>query len=134
MPLTFVLTLQTHLLFFSYSEYLGHLRTWQHVLEELQCVVFMFISLHTCEDPHGSMHGIDISADQHLHQQGEQLRPGLGPVPVGDGRHSVRNTGTDFADRLPQTAWQQLPDGSFSLQGDNSGLTRFSSEGPLRPN
>lgn len=73
----------------------------------------------TCEDPHGPVHSIDISADQHLHQEGKQLRPGLRPVPVGNGRHGVRNTGADFTDGLPQSAWQQLPDGSFSLKGDN---------------
>lgn len=73
--------------------------------------------LQTCEDPHGPVHSTDISADQHLHQKGEQLRPGLGPVPVGDGWHGVRHAGADFADRLPQAAWQQLPDGGFGLVG-----------------
>ena len=88
----------------------------ENVHDEHQCV-FMCISLHTCEDPHGPVHSVDISADQHLHQQGEELWPGLRPIPVSDGRHSVRNTGTDFADRLPQTTGQQLPNSSFSLEG-----------------
>ena len=79
--------------------------------------VFMFIIFHTCEDPHGPVHSVDVSTDQHLHQEGEQLRPGLGPVPVGDGRHGVRYTGADLADGLPQTAGQQHPDGGFSLEG-----------------
>ena len=74
---------------------------------------------HTCENPHGPVHGTDVSADQHLHQQGEELRPGLGPVPVGDGRHGVGDTGADFADGLSQAAGQQLPDGSFSLEEEN---------------
>ena len=64
------------------------------------------------------MNSIDISANQHLHQQGEQLRPGLGPVPVGDGWHGICNTGADFADRLSQTAGQQPSNGGFSLDGD----------------
>lgn len=96
--------------------------------------VFMCIHVHTCEDPHCPVHSIDVSTDQHLHQQSEQLWPGLGPVPVGDGRHGVRNTGADFADRLPQTAWQQLPDGGFSLEGDDRSLTTFGSKSPLRSN
>lgn len=82
----------------------------------------MCVSPQTCEDPHGPVHSVDISADQHLHQKGEELRPGFRPVPVGDGRHGVRNTGADFADRLPQTTRQQLPDGCFSLEGDSKNL------------
>lgn len=82
----------------------------------------MCVSLRACEDPHGPVHSVDISADQHLHQQGEQLRPGLRPVPVGDGRHGVRNAGADFADCLPQTAWEQLSDGSFSLERDDGNI------------
>lgn len=74
------------------------------------------------------MHSIDISADEHFHQQGEELRPGLRPVPVGDGWHSVRNTGADFANRLPQAAWQQLPDCSFSLEEESRGLTTLGSK------
>lgn len=82
------------------------------------CVcVLMCTLLHTCEDPHSSVHSVDISADQHLHKQGEELRPGLRPVPVSDGRHGICNTRADFADCLPQTTRQQLPDGSFSLEG-----------------
>lgn len=80
--------------------------------------------LHTREHPHGPVHGINVSADQHLHQEGEELRPRLRPVPVGDGRHGVRNTGADFADGLPQTAGQQLPDGGFRLE-ENKSPTRF---------
>lgn len=70
----------------------------------------------TCKDPHGPVHGTDVPADQHLHQEGEELRPGLGPVPVGDGRHGVRHAGADFADGLPQAAGQQLSDGGFGLE------------------
>lgn len=60
----------------------------------------------TCEDPHGPVHGIDVTADQHFHQQVEELWPGLRPVPVGDGRHGVCDTGADFADGLSQATWQ----------------------------
>lgn len=77
----------------------------------------VFVLLHTCEDPHGSMHSIDVSTDQHLHQLVEQLRPGLRPVPVCNGWHGVSDAGADLADRLAQAAWQQLPDGCFSLGG-----------------
>lgn len=85
--------------------------------------VFMFVSQHTCEDPHGPVHGIDVSADQHLHQQCKQLWPRLRPVPVGDGRDGVRDAGTNFADGLPQSAWQQLSNGGFGLNGEDGGLT-----------
>lgn len=70
------------------------------------------------------MHSADIAADQHLHQEGKELRPGLGPVPVGDGGHSVRHAGAHFADGLPQAARQQLSDGGFGLEkaGQREGL------------
>lgn len=43
------------------------------------------MAAHTCEHSHGSVHGVDIAADQHLHEEVEELGPGLGPVPVGNG-------------------------------------------------
>ena len=73
--------------------------------------------LPTCEDPHGTVHGVDIPADQHLHQQVEELGPGLGPVPVGDGRDSVRHAGAHLADGFPEPSGKQLSDGSLSLGG-----------------
>lgn len=91
--------------------------------KETHCVIYML--LHTREHPHGPVHGINVSTDQHLHQEGEELRPRLRPVPVGDGWHGVCNTGADFADWLPQTAGQQLPDGGFCLEGNNKSPTRF---------
>lgn len=51
--------------------------------KETHCVIYML--LHTREHPHGPVHGINVSTDQHLHQEGEELRPRLRPVPVGDG-------------------------------------------------
>lgn len=63
------------------------------------------------------MNGVHLSTDQHLHQQGKELWPRLGPVPVGDGGHGVGDAGADFADRLPQPPRQQLLDGGFSLAG-----------------
>lgn len=84
------------------------------------CRCSSIIFWQTCEDPHGTMYCTDISTDQQLHQQGEELRPRLRPVPVGDGRNGVRHAGTHFADRLLQTSRQQLPNGSLSLQGYKS--------------
>ena len=68
------------------------------------------------------MHSINISTDQHLHQEREELGPRLRPVPVSNSRHRISNAGANFADRLPQTARQQLPDGSFSLKENNRSL------------
>lgn len=77
---------------------------------------------HTCEDPHSSVHGINVPADQHLHEQRKQLWPRLGPVPVSDGWDGVCNAGADLADGLPQSTRQQLSNGSFSLNGEDGGL------------
>lgn len=85
--------------------------------------VFVFVSQHTCEDPHGPVHSVDVSADQHLHQQRKQLWPRLGPVPVRDGRNGVRDAGANFADGLSQSAWQQLSNGSFGLDGEDGRRT-----------
>lgn len=61
------------------------------------------------------MHCVDIPADQHLHEEVEELGPGLGPVPVGDGGHGVGHAGAHLADGLPQPVGQQLPDCNFGL-------------------
>lgn len=70
----------------------------------------------TCKDPHGPVHGTNVAANQHFHQQGEELRPSLGPVPVCDGWHGVRDAGAHLADGFAQAAGQQAPDGGFGLQ------------------
>lgn len=81
----------------------------------------------TCEDPHGPVHGADVTADQHVHEKGEELRPGFGPVPVGDGRHSVGHAGPHLTDGLPEALGQKLPDGCLGLErerekGGNLGI------------
>ena len=70
----------------------------------------------TCQHPHGTVDGVHISAHQHLHEQVEELRPGLGPVPVCDGRHRVGHAGAHLAYGLPQAVGQQFPDDYLCLE------------------
>ena len=61
------------------------------------------------------MNGIRTTTCQSLHQNIKQFRPRLRPVPMSDGRHSIRNTDTNSPNWLTQSDGQQASNVDFCL-------------------
>ena len=70
----------------------------------------------TCENPHGTVDLVGIPLGDHHHEEAEEIRPGIGPVPVGDGWDGVGHAGPHLADGLAQPGGQPATDMGLGLQ------------------
>ncbi len=70
----------------------------------------------TCENSHGTVHCVAVVARERFHQNAEQFRPCLRPIPVRYSRYSVSHTGPHFTDGLLQSMWKNVSNGRFCLK------------------